>query len=528
MGILGWLGVVLVVAALILSWWKPELDLHRKLALAGLVVTVLYAASQWRDIGRSFQSRGAKYGSIAAGTVAVFIGILIAVNYIGNRNNKRWDLTESQAFSLQPQTRQLLASLKAPLNVHVFYSSSQQGVRGYRDRFEEYRYISKNISVEYIDGEVDRAQAEKYEIVALPTVVLEYEGRTQRAQSADEQQIVNALKKLMEGKTKKAYFVQGHGEQDPDDASTPRGFKTAADLLKDENFETAKLTLVQAGKIPEDATAIIVAGATVDFLPQETELLSNYLKAGGKVLLLIDPPEKGGTVQPTSLIALAKSWGIQVNDDVIVDPQGQLVGADASVPVGMPSQHAITKGFRIISAFPLARSVAPVEGGAEGKFAQSVVESGKDSWSEADVKGLYETRRPEKDLNKGDKAGPISVGAAVSAPAAAPTATPTPTPTPGAPPAPEPPKPESRLVVFGDSDFASNRWIRQLGNGDLFLNTTNWLAQQEDLISIRPRDPEDHRIEITQGQQTAVLIFGLAVIPLLLFGNAVRIYRKRR
>jgi len=81
--------------------------------------------------------------------------------------------------------------------------------------------------------------------------------------------------------------------------------------------------------------------------------------------------------------------------------------------------------------------------------------------------------------------------------------------------------------VFGDSDFSTNRWIRQLGNGDLFLNSVNWLAQQEDLIAIRPRDPEDRRIEMTLGAQWAVLIFFLS-IPLLLFGNAVRVYWKRR
>jgi ABC-type uncharacterized transport system involved in gliding motility auxiliary subunit len=251
-------------------------------------------------------------------------------------------------------------------------------------------------------------------------------------------------------------------------------------------------------------------------------MIGAYLKDGGKVLMLIDPPDKGGTVQPTSLMALAKSWGIQINDGLIVDPQGQLVGANASVPVGMPSEHAITKGYRIVSAFPLARSVGPIDGGTDGKFAQKVVETGAESWTESDVKGLYETGRPEKNLDKGDKAGPLSVGAAVSAPAAAPGAAPD---TP--PPPADGPKPESRLVVFGDSDFATNRWVRQLGNGDLFLNSVNWLAQQEDLITIRPREPEDRRIEMTQSAGWAVFFF-MCAIPLLLFVNAIRVYWKRR
>ena len=517
MGILGWLGVALVVAALIFRFYKPEDPaLFKGLAYAGLAVTLLYAASQWRDIARSFQGKGAKYGSIALGGILVFLAILVAVNWIAQRQSKRWDLTENQQFSLSDQTRSILTALKGPLQIRVFHQS-QDSPRRFRDRFEPYEYLSKNVSTEYIDAEANPAQAQKFEIVALPTIVLEYQGRTQRASSPDEQSITNALKKLLEGKTKKAYFVQGHNERDSDDANTGTGFKTAADMLLNDNFETAKLPLLQQGKVPDDATVLIVAGPTVDFAPQEAEIIGTYLKNGGKVLLMLDPPEKGGTVQATSLIALAKSWGIQVNEDVIVDMQRQVVGGTPIMPVGLPADHAITKGFRTFVIFPLARSVAPVEGGADGKFAQKVVEAGPESWAESDVKGLFESGRPAKDLNKGDKAGPIPVAVAVSAPAAAAA---------GAPAA-DGPKPESRLVVFGDSDFATNRWLVQLGNLDLFVNSVNWLAQQEDLISIRPRDPEDRRIEMTLGAQWAVLIFFLA-IPLLLFANAIRVYWKRR
>src|SRR5262252_10424247 len=95
-GVLGWLGVALVVAALLLrffaraDWfWAPAWSTY--LAWAGLAVTALYGLSQWRDIGRSFQGRNVRYGSIAAGSVFVFVGILVAINYIGNRQHKRWD-----------------------------------------------------------------------------------------------------------------------------------------------------------------------------------------------------------------------------------------------------------------------------------------------------------------------------------------------------------------------------------------------------------------------------------------------------
>jgi len=529
LAILGWVGFALVAAAVVLRFTKPDWPVAtQNLAIAGLVVTVIYALSQWRDIGRSFEGRNVRYGSIAAGSVLVFVAILVAVNWLGSRQNKRWDLTESKQFSLSDQTRQILASLKSPLKVHVFHGS-QDNPQRFRDRFTEYEYLSKQISVEYVNAEGKPAEAEKFEITAVPTIVMEYGGRTQRATSVDESAITNALKKLIEGKTKKAYFLTGHGERDTDDASTPKGFKAAASALADENFESAKLALAQAGSIPADATLLIVAGATTDLLPQEAEIIGTFLKNGGKLLLLIDPQDKDGKGQPPSLIALAKAWGIQVNDDIVVDPSpiGRTIGTDASVPIGMPTSHPITANFRVITAFPLTRSVTAVEGGTDGRFAQTFVQTGEQSWAETDVKGLYTTQRPEKNTDKGDKAGPISVAAAVSAPAAA--APPPPATDKPATDKPEDaPKPESRLAVIGDSDFASNRWLALGGNSDLFLNTANWLAQQEDLIAIRPRDPEDRRVELTEDQQTRILWITLVIIPLALFANAFRVYWKRR
>jgi ABC-type uncharacterized transport system involved in gliding motility auxiliary subunit len=519
-GVLGWLGIGLVVAAVALRIATPErASLYQNLAIAGLVVTVLYALSQWRDIRRSFGSRNVQYGSIMAGGVVIFLALLVGINWIASRRTIRWDLTTTGEFSLSDQTKQILQGLDKPLTIKVFHGRNDV-TQTYRDRLEGYQYHSSQVAIEYINAEGNPTEAEKYEISAVPTLILEYDGRTQRATSADEQAVSNALKKVIEGGAKKAYFTQGHGERDPDDSGRP-GYLGAKTALTDENIEVSKVTLAQAGSIPADATLIVVAGASSDFLPQETEMLRNYLNAGGKLLLMIDPPAKGGPQQPTSLIALAKEWGIDVGNDIVVDPNGQLVGFDASVPVGMPMPHAITNNFKLMTAFPMARSVVPTEGGASGKFPQKIVETGNTSWAEADVKALYETMRPEKNTDKGDKAGPVSVVVAVSAPASAP-----PPPAEGAPA--DGPKPESRLVVTGDSDFASNQLLGFQGNQPLFLNMMNWLAQQEDLIAIRPKDPEDRRIQLTQGQLTGILWLTMAIIPLLLFGNAVRVYRKKR
>lgn len=515
-GILGWLGVVLVIAALALRI-KPEYTQYsRGLALAGLVVLVAYLLTQWRDIARTFDGRSVKYGSIAATSVVVVLGILVGVNWIASREHKRWDLTASNQFSLSDQTKKVLGDLKKPLEVKAFYTDSAQDLR---DKLNEYTYLSKQVSVEYVDANRNPTEAQKLGIERVPTIVFSYDGRTERANTADEQSVTNALKKLIEGKAKKVYFVQGHGERDPM-SSEPNGFTAIADSLRNDNFEVAKLQLAQEGKIPDDANVVIVAGPKTDLLAAETDLLRAYLKKGGKVLLLIDPPDKGTAAPVTNAIALAHEWGVDLGNNIVVDASGlgQLLGTNASVPIAMPEPHAITENFRVMTAFPLARSASPVDGGVNGHTAQKLLQTSPQSWAESDIKGLYDNGRPEENTDKGDKAGPIAIASAVSALVAdaAPNTT------------ADAPKPESRMVVVGDSDFAANRAVGLQGNREIFLNMTNWLAQQENLIAIRPRNPEDRPITMTADQTAMVFWLTLVIVPVLLFANGVRVWWRKR
>jgi ABC-type uncharacterized transport system involved in gliding motility auxiliary subunit len=518
-GLLGWLGMGLVLVAVVLRFSKPDLpQWYQRLALAGLVVTAIYALSQWRDVARSFQGRNVKYGSIAASSVLLVLAILVGVNWISSRENKRWDVTAARQFSLSDQTKKILADLKEPVTIRAFYAGPSDE---YRDRLAEYRYLSKQVNTEFIDAEKDPVAAQKYGITQVPTFVLEYGGRTEKTQGADEQSITNALKKVIAGQAKKIYFVQGHGEHDPT-ASTPTGYSQIGDALKTDNFDVATVVLAQQGKVPDDASVLVFAGTKTDPLPGEIDAVKAFLKRGGKVAILIDPPDKGTAADPASLIALAKDWGIDVGSDMVIDASGlgQLIGTGASVPVAMPVSHPITENFGVMTAFPLARSVTPIEGGAAGHVAQKILQTSPQSWAESDLQGLYATGRPERDLAKGDKAGPVSIAAAVSAPA---------TDAPAAPnAAPDAPKPESRVVVVGDSDFASNQGIGIQGNREIFLNMANWLAQQENLIAIRPKNPEDRPITMTADQGQMVFWFTMAIVPLLLFGNAVRVWWKKR
>ena len=524
-GILGWLGVALVFAAVAIRFLRPQWQpWYNGLAIAGLVCTLLYILSQWREIGRSFSGRQARLGTLAAGSVAAVLAILVAINYLGARHNKRWDLTSAKQFSLSDQTKKVLQGLQKPVRVLVFASS--EDFDRFRDRLEGYQYVSKQVSVEYVDAVKHPERANAYKVQSLGTIVIDYDGRTERVTSDGEQEVTNGLIKVLQGRQPKVYFVQGHGEKAGDNTDRT-GYSSIVSALGNDNFTVDKLVLAQVKDVPADADVLAVAGPKTDFFAAEIDTLKRYLARGGKVLFLLDPPDRADSPPLTSIAALLKDWSIEIGDNIVVDVSGmgQIFGTDASVPVAAKyDSHPITDRFNLLTAYPLARSVTPATGGSSGKFAQPLVETSSSSWAETDIKRLTTTGQVARELDKGDKAGPITLAAAVSAPAAAST----PPPAADGSGKDQPSKPETRIAVFGDSDFVTNGFLGIPGNRDLFLNTVNWLAQQENLISIRPKDPEDRRITLTRDQERRIFWFTVLIVPGLILLAGVQTWWRRR
>ena len=191
LGLLGWLGVALVMAAVAISQLRPEWQWYRTLALGGLVCTLLYVLSQWREIVREFSGRQARFGTLAIASILVVLGILAAINYLASRHNKRWDLTAAGQYTLSEQTKKVLQGLQKPVRVTVF--ARTEDFPRFRSRLDQFQYESKQLQIEYIDPEKRPALAEKLKDSGLGTIVLEYEGRTQRVTSDEEQDLTNAL-----------------------------------------------------------------------------------------------------------------------------------------------------------------------------------------------------------------------------------------------------------------------------------------------------------------------------------------------
>jgi ABC-type uncharacterized transport system involved in gliding motility auxiliary subunit len=523
LGLLGWLGVALVFSAVAIRFLKPDWDpWQNRLAIAGLACTLLYMLSQWREVARSFSGREARFGGLATASVLVVLAILAAINYLGQRHNRRWDLTASKQYSLSDQTRNVLQKLDKPVRIKVFAEGND--FERFRDRLDEYQYASKQVTVEYIDAVKRPSMANQYQVQSLGTVVFEYEGRTERVTSDGEQELTNGLIKVIQGKQHKVYFTQGHGEKDTAGSDRP-GYSSIGSALGSDNYTVEPIVLAQQKAVPADASVLVVAGPKTDFFPPEIEMLTAYLGRGGKVLFLLDPPDRADAPALTGLAALLKTWAIDIGTNVVVDVSGmgQLFGTNESVPVAAKyPPHPITERFNLLTAYPLARSVVPVSGDTGGRFPQTLVETSPNSWAEADIRQLMTSGRVAREPDKGDLSGPVSLAAAVSAPASD-----TPPPAEGTKPE-DAPKPETRIVVFGDSDFVANQYLGIPGNRDLFLNAVNWLAQQENLISIRPRDPEDRRVTLTSDQERLIFWLTVVIIPGLILFAGVQAWWRRR
>jgi ABC-type uncharacterized transport system involved in gliding motility auxiliary subunit len=526
LSVIGWIGTALVFGAVAVRFLRPEWnDYATWAAWAGLVAVLIYMAGQWREIGAAYGRRQMRYGTLSIVSILVVLAILVAVNYLAVRQSKRWDLTANQAYSLSEQSIKVLQGLDAPVKMTVY--DQQTGFDRFRERLDVYKYNSDKLSVDYVDMDREPGRAKAAEVQAYGTIVIEYKDKKERITNTAEQDVTNALIKAVTGETRKIYFTQGHGEKDT--AGSDRiGYGGVAQALGRDNYSVGKLVLVQQRDVPADATAVIVAGPRTDFLQPEIDALGRYVAKGGKVLFLLDPPAGSEAGPLPNVTAFLTSWGITIGDDVVVDASGvgQMLGTDASVPVAASyPAHPVTDGFNLMTAFPLARSVTAVQGGANGHTAQPLVETSPKSWAETNLASLT---TGQVAMDGPDRPGPIALAAAVSAPA-----TDVPAKAPEAEKASNPPtepekKPESRIIAVGDSDFAANYGLGIQGNRDFFMNAVNWLAQSENLIAIRPREPEDRRITLTADQSQRILLLSIFIIPGLVLATGVYTWWRRR
>ncbi len=453
------------------------------------------------------RGRYIKYTANSLVAIIAVLAIISFVNYIASKHRAKYDATEIDRFSLADQTIKVLEGLDRDVKALAFFQGRDLRVD---DLLRNYDYHSDHFTYEFIDPDKKPDTAKLYNIDKYGTIVLVAGDRDEKVEDNNEQGITNTLLKVTREEKKVVYFLTGHGERDLENIERT-GYSTVNKIVEEQNYEVKTLNLAREDSIPSDCSAIVIASPQTRPFDQELELIEGYLREGGSVLVMLDPGSE-------ALRGFLDGWGIAVGDDIIIDASGvgRIFGAGPTIPlISSYENHPITKGFKVMTFFPEARSVEKKEEVPSGVRVTSLAKTTKSSWAETDPEGgKFELDEDE------DKRGPVSIAAVATKTIDA-----------GDEPAPEGEtqgKETARLVVYGDSDFASNSYFHASGNSDLFLNTISWLLEDEELISIRPREREDRRLTLTAGQTKKVFYFSVVLMPLVIIGIGLVVWGRKR
>ncbi len=446
--------------------------------------------------------RAARYSFNVTLMILTFLGILILVEAISYRHRFKFDLTKNKLFTLSPQTVKVLKSLKDEVEAIAFFREEERGRNYLKSLFELYSYHSPKFKYRFVDPDRKPAIARKYGIKEYGTVLLLSGNNKEILYKWDEEKITNGIIKVTRKEKKRVYFLTGHGENDINDISE-KGFSKVRDALENEGYEVKEILLVREKGIPKDASVLIINGPKKDLLKEEIEKIREYIDKGGKTLFLVDPGSY------PNIEGLLKDYGIILGKDIIVDKMSQLLGADFRTPVisKYNETHPITKDFNIICFFPLCRSVSLKAETREGIKSEILARTGEGSWAETDLRLLDKGKAV---FEKGkDKKGPVGVMAISDIEI-------------------KKSKKKGRVVVFGDSDFISNTYLDLSGNRDLFLNALSYLAEEENLISIRPKKSEDIPLSLTSRQGNTLFLITVIIIPASVVILGVAVFIRRR
>ena len=476
------------------------------------------------------KARQTKYSAYVTVYIVVILAILGVANFLANRYDKSYDATANKQFSLSDQTIKAVKGLKN--NVTVTYFGETTNFPQARDLLGRYAAISPHLKVDYVDPVKKPQLARAAGVRQEGTIVVDNGPRKEEAKSLSEEEITGALIRAEKGGERNACFLSGSGERSIDQ-SDGGGLSMLKEALEHNNYKTRTINLAQTSgtpvttpsltaaapaigqapqgkvEIPKDCSVVVSAGPKLAYSAAEVDAIKNYVENGGSVLFLTDTPlrigQQEGAENP-ELTKLLASWGVTMDSDLALDTSGigQIFGLGPEVDmVTNYESQPITRDFKegVPTAIPLSRTLK-IEGNSKVTV-DKLLSTGENSFATSNVTGKI-------DPSKGVK-GPLVLAAAGTYNTGKPGG-------------------NGRFVVYGSSMWAANNFLgsRQIANRDLALNTFNWLTSDEDLISIRPKEPEDRRLEISGNRMNLIFWWSVVLLPLTVVGAGLMVWFRRR
>jgi ABC-type uncharacterized transport system involved in gliding motility auxiliary subunit len=477
---------------------------------------------------------------MGAAGIVLLLALFAGVNWMGARHWLRGDWTKTHLFSLSQTTKKVIGGLTKPVQVTVFMTRNSRLYQPVSELLSRYRTASPKVEVEFLDPERNPLRAEalvKEFGIRQNTVVFRSGDRKKYVEEdklADfdfsgaqmgsapqiksfkgEEAFTSAILDVTEKNVSKIYFSSGHGEPKIDSQERGRGLAQARQLLERENLSVASWDSLGKGSIPADAAAVVVAGPRAAFLEPEAAALKSYAEGGGRVLLMLDPvlPQPGAPESDLGIGAFLAAYGVKLGADIVIDPTNAvpMVGPETLIANSYGS-HPIVRSLAeegLPVVFPLARSVSMPPRPPEGYKETMLVQTSKDGWGETSL-----TRLEAVQKDKDDTPGPVTIAVAVEAEKKDKD--------------PKAPSKPSRLVVIGNSRFATNGSLGNAGNANLFLNSVNWLSGQERLVGIAPKTPEQASLALTRSQVNRIGLFTILGLPAFAVVLGVWVWYRRR
>jgi ABC-type uncharacterized transport system involved in gliding motility auxiliary subunit len=463
---------------------------------------VIFGVTNWGELGSQASSKGTFFVGVNAVSTLVVVALLGLANYVVAKNPKSWDLTSNKIHTLSPDTVKTLEGLQQDVTAYAFYGTGEAEHAALQELFGRYERIGTHFKYEFVDPIKDPVRSEQIAIRQDgPRVVVKLGATESRFQQIDEESLTNAIVKVTHSSKKKVYFTAGHGEADLDDEG-PTGLSGVKARMVNEGLEPARLNLASAPEIPADAEALVIAGPARPFQPGELDAVRRYLRAGGKAFVMVEPNVESG------LDPLLEEFNVQADKAMVFDPVSRLFGASEAIPVvqSYNEDSEITRDFKLNTVFPTARPLTVLRGEEEKAQAAPLALAMQSAWGETDLEA-GEVQRDEH-----EKGGPFPLVVTVTAPVTA----------------AEKRSEQTRLVVAGDRDFATNKFRTAYGNEDFYLNSLNWLAAQTERITIRPRLRDASRLYLTPTQQATIFFLAIDILPVTLLALGLVVWMVRR
>ena len=507
-----WFGIILALGGLVIFTINPGLRwaVSTMEALA-LIQFIFFFIIHFETIKAFSTRRSTKLGLNSVLMVVIFLSIVSILNFLASQHSKRIDLSETNRFTLAPQTLKVLKNLNREVKITAFTQSQTGGEIQIKDLLDSYTHQTHQISFELIDPDKKPAIAKRYGITQYNTLVLESGKQEAQIKEATEQNLTNAIIRVNRDKKRKILFLKNHGEHRLSDTEKD-GYSYVKESLQNMGYGAEELSLLETGEVPGDTNVLVIAGPQKPFLPEEKLALTAYLEKGGKVMALLDPQAN------LNLDDFLLEWGLRVGHGIIVDTLSRLMGGDITIPVvSTYPEHEITEGFNIATFFPIAQTITFDSSYGHLEF-QPIAQTSPNSWSKRELTGQEIRIDPQVDSQ-----GPFTLAGIVTSktPFSQKAGDPDlPTPAPGTD--------TPTLLLFGDSDFANNAAFYFSGNGDLFLNSINYLAKEGDLIAITAKKHNFSPLFLTKTQGQVLLYLSLFVVPGVVFLTGFGIWRRRR